>query len=482
MSISGFKYLAVFALLGLSSAAQAGLQEPVPAAVENHVAAYVAAVNAPDQQAADAFRNEHTAAALVEGVPRKAFVGFFETQHRVLGGVDLVETRMRDEDTVVALLRSRLYGALIGVTLDLEAGPDQKVANLDPGPAPPWAPMPEPILSAGEFSSRTRLLANRGCNANVFSGAFLVAKGPDVLAQGACGLASRRYMAPNTIDTRFNLGSMNKMFTAVAVMQLVEAGRLSLDDPLSRYVDETWLPADVSSTITVRHLLTHTSGLGSFLGPEFQRSSRLRFRNLADYAALVQGERPAFRPGSDYRYSNTGMLLAGVVIERVSGQDYFAYVRDHIFQPAGMASTDSWPMDDPVANLATGYAWAPDAPLGWRENTLLSPYRGSPAGGGFSTVGDLHRFALALQDGRLISETSRAWLWTDQPPHEYGGGFMITRSMAGRIVGHEGQFDGVSSQLEIYVDKGYVVVVLGNQDGAAPGLADAIRGLIAAAA
>lgn len=173
------------------------------------------------------------------------------------------------------------------------------------------------------------------------------------------------------------------------------------------------------------------------------------------------------------------MLLLGHVIEAASGESYFDYVREHIFEPAGMSDTDSWPMDEPQPDLAIGYAWAPDGPFGWRENTFEHVFRGTPAGGGYSTVGDLHRFARALETDTLISAGSRSWLWTDQPPNDYGGGFMIRDSSAGRIVGHDGVFPGISSRLDIYVDKGYVVVVLGNQDAASAGLGSAIRGLIA---
>jgi CubicO group peptidase (beta-lactamase class C family) len=482
MSLFHLRALGLLSCLSVLAAGPAAAQaSSPPSAVRGHVEAYVAAVNGEGEVAADAFRNEHLAQKVIDSVPRGAVIGFFTNQHRVLGGVELIGVRMVDEDTAEALLRGRLYGSLLGLTMDFESTPEQRVTEFDPGPAPAWAPEPKPAFQPAEIGARATALAERGCKAGVFSGAVLVAKGPEILLETGCGQANRRYGVANTARTRINLGSMNKMFTAVAVLQLAEAGRLSLDDPLSKYADETWLPAAVSDKITLRHLLTHTSGLGSFLGAEFEKSSPLRFRDLADFKPLVHGETPAFAPGSGYRYSNTGMLLLGVVIERASGETYLDYVRTHVFQPAGMTDTDSWPRDQPVADLAMGYGWAPQTPLGWRENTLRLPYRGGPAGDGFSTVGDLHRFALALQAGRLVSPASRTYLWTDHPPHDYGAGFMITNSVAGKIVGHEGMFSGVSSQLEIYLDKGYVVAILGNQDWAAPGLGDAIRGLIAQA-
>lgn len=481
MSTFRIRGLLLAALLPFTSMASAApAQPPVPAVAASHARAYVAAVNAVGGDAVEVFHKAHSTPEIVEAIPLTVVTDFFAHQRRTLGGVDLLEVRMSGPDTAVALLRTRRYGALQAVTFNLDRAQGFKVIEFDPGPAPDWAPVDGPALSPADIGARARVFADRGCAAEAFSGAWLIAKGRDVLAEGACGQANRRYDAPNRVDTRINLGSINKMFTAVAVMQLVDQGRLSLDDTLDRHIDDSWLPAAVSRRITIRQLLTHTSGLGSFLNAEFAKSSPVRFRALADYKPLVRGETPAFEPGAGYLYSNTGMLLLGVVIEKASGQDYFDYVREHIFRPLGMNDTDSWPLEEPAPNVAMGYFRALDGEPGWRENTQRYLYRGGPAGAGYSTVGDLHRFALGLLENRLISPASRDWLWTRNAPNEYGGGFMITATQAGKNVGHEGFYLGVSTQLEIYVDKGYVVAILGNQDWAAPGLGDAFRGLVAA--
>ena len=468
---------------GSGSGAAAAREQslPVSAAARGDVEAYVAAVNDTGETAADVFRDKHSAPALL-AAPRQVFVNFFTSQHRVLQGVDLLEIRMRDADTVVALMRGHLYGSLVGVTMNLDGTPEAKVVDFDPGPAPVWSPPSNERLSQADVGARALALAAKGCQAGVFSGAVLVARGSEVLAKTACGQANRRYEVLNTVKTKINLGSMDKMFTAVSAMQLVEAGKLSLDDSLDKYLDDTWLPKDISSKIKIRHLLTHTSGLGSFIDNDFTKSSRRDFVKLDDYKRLIHGETLAFEPGSSYAYSNTGMFLVGAVIEKVSGQDYFDYVREHVFKPAGMTDTGCWPMEQPVPDLAMGYAWAPASPYGWRENSFQYLYRGTPAGGGYSTVDDLYRFAIALEQDRLVKRRSRDFLWTDHPPNDYGAGFMITNSVAGPIVGHEGFFNGVSAQLEIYPDRGFIVAILGNQDWAAPGLGDAIRSLIASSA
>jgi CubicO group peptidase (beta-lactamase class C family) len=464
-------FLAVLlAMVASPSAAQ--LTDAAPSAVvQQRVADYLAAVESP--AAAQVFHDRDMTAEATAAAPPGAVAGYFAGQKRVMGGFELLGVRMASPRRAEALLRDRIYGARHGLTMDFEAGADARMAEFDPGPAPLWAPPLPRTLSTKQAAQTARRLVERGCAAEVFSGAVLVARGDRVLVQHACGFASRRYGVPNTVDARFNLGSINKMFTAVAIMQLVEAGKVSLDDPLNRYLDETWLPAEVSRTITVRQLLTHTSGLGSFVGREWDRSSRRLYRELADYKPLVRGERPAFPPGTGWSYSNTGPLLLGAVIEKASGETYFDYMRQRIYAPAGMRDTDCWPLDEPVPKLAMGYTLARDG-SGWRENTVQNLFRGSPAGGGYSTVGDLLRFARALTAGRLVSKASLDVMWTDHPPHNYGAGFTIETTAAGNAYGHDGIFAGVSTRFHIYPDTGFVAAILSNQDYGAPGLDEAL--------
>ncbi len=305
-----------------------------------------------------------------------------------------------------------------------------------------------------------------------------MASGDDVLIEAACGEASKRFGVPNRVDTKFNLGSMNKMFTAVAVMRLVEEERLRLEDPISEYVDETWLPRQITDRVTIHHLITHTSGLGSYFNETFMNGSRALYRELDDYKPLVQGDSLAFDPGERFRYSNTGMLLLGVVIESVTGESYFDVVRNQVYEPAGMDDTDSYSMDEPVPNLAIGYIRESETELGWRNNLFEHVMKGGPAGGGFSTVGDLHRFARALVEGELVSPSSLELMWTAHSETSYGYGFGISDGPAGKVVGHSGGFPGLNGNLDVFVDAGYVVAVLANHDRAASPLADYVRKLI----
>jgi CubicO group peptidase (beta-lactamase class C family) len=444
--------------------------------VAKRVDAYLAAVESPG--AADVFETRDITPESRASAPPGAILNYFVGQKRVMGGYELQSLRMVSARRAEALLRDRIYGARHSLTVDFEDGPEARITEFDPGPAPLWAPALPRTLSTAQAAAAARRQVERGCTAGVFGGAVLIARHDKLLLEHACGLASRRYDVPNTVETRFNLGSMNKMFTAVAIMQLVEAGKVSLDDPLGKYADESWLPLDVSRTITIRQLLTHTSGLGSFVGPEWDRMSRRLFRELSDYKPLVRGERPAFPPGTGWSYSNTGPLLLGVVIEKASGENYFDYVRAHIYGPSGMRDTDCWPLDEPVRNLVMGYSPAREG-SGWRENTVHNIFRGGPAGGGYSTVGDLLRFAHALQGGKLVSKASLDFMWTDHPPHNYGAGFTIEATAAGTAYGHDGIFAGVSTRFHIYPATGYVVAILGNLDYAAPGLDEALAEVVA---
>src|SRR5262249_4825572 len=158
----------------------------------------------------------------------------------------------------------------------------------------------------------------------------------------------------NRIDTKFNLGSMNKMFTAVAIAQLVERGKLSFDDPLSKFLPD-FPDKESAEKIKIKQILTHTAGLGGYFSQKFIESSRDRFRTVDDMMKLAKEEKLQFEPGSKWQYSNTGFLVLGAVVEKVSGQSYYDYVRENIYRPAGMTNSDCYELDRVNTNLAVGY-------------------------------------------------------------------------------------------------------------------------------
>jgi len=334
--------------------------------------------------------------------------------------------------------------------------------------APLLAQLPD--TPAARMSQADALAVLRGqlekeTAAGQFAGAVLVARDGKAIFTGAYGLADREKKLPNRLDTRFRIGSMNKMFTAVAVLQLVQAGKVTLTDPLGKYL--TGYPnRDVASKVTIHHLLTHTGGTGDIFGPAFE-SHRLDLRTLQDYVNLYGTRGLDFEPGSRWAYSNYGFLLLGVLVERVSGQSYYDYVRDHVYTPAGMTRTGSLPEDQPLEGRSVGYMKPPGADA-WVPNTATLPYRGTSAGGGYSTVGDLMRFAVALQHHTLLDAKHTELLTTgkvDVPNRgKYAYGFS-DRTLAGtRSVGHGGGAPGMNGVLEIWPQTGTVIAVLANMD------------------
>lgn len=316
---------------------------------------------------------------------------------------------------------------------------------------------------------------------DTFSGTVLLAKDGKILYSAARGLASKRFNVPNNLQTKLNLGSMNKMFTATAVMQLVEQNKISLDDKLDQYLDDSWLPKEISSKIEIHHLLTHSSGLGSYFTAEFFNSSKNKFRALADYKPLIVGSTLEFEPGTTSHYSNTGMFLLGAVIEAAAGQDYFSYLSQNIYEPAGMINSGCYEMDQPVPNLAIGYTPDESKATGWVNNLYMHVLKGGPAGGCFSTVEDMLRFASELTNYKFLSEKNTKTLYTPKPAfhqESYGFGFNISGAPNNRIVGHSGGFLGINGNLDIFIDDGYVSVVLANYGGAARPVVEKIRELI----
>jgi D-alanyl-D-alanine carboxypeptidase len=309
--------------------------------------------------------------------------------------------------------------------------------------------------------------------AGLFSGTVLLAKDGAPIFEAAYGLADRERNLPNTLNTRFRIGSMNKMFTATSVLQLVQAGKIALDDPLGKYLTD--YPNQDVAKVTIRQLLTHTGGTGDIFTPEYD-AHRLELKTLADYEKLYGQRGVEFPPGSKYEYSNYGFILLGLTIEKVSGETYYDYVREHVYEPAGMTSTASDPEDDAVSDRSIGYTTM-DGKM--HPNTDTLPYRGTSAGGGYSTVGDLLKFATSLQSHKLLDARYTDMLTTGTVDtgggRKYGFGFGDETYNGARCFGHSGGAPGMNGSLEICPVPGYVIAVLSNLDpSAATRIADFI--------
>ena len=351
-------------------------------------------------------------------------------------------------------------------------------------PSPAGADSPQvaaPPAGDSAFVAAVRARLETATGAGEFSGAVLVARDGRTLFEGAYGFADRERGIPNTVLTKFRVGSMNKMLTAAAVLQLVEAGRVRLDAPLGTYLPD-YPNADVASKVTPHHLLTHTGGTGNIFGPEFD-ARRSELRHTSDYLRLYGTRGLRFEPGAQWEYSNYGFVLLGALIERVAGTSYDDYVAARVLAPAKMTATGAAPEDAFVPGRSVGYM-RQGATGARTSNAPTLPYRGTPAGGGYSTVGDLARFAVALREHRLLDPAHTALLLggkvaTTSQGVRYAYGFSERILDGRRLVGHSGGAPGMNGDLTFEPNGGYVVVVLSNFDPPAAGqVATFIRNLL----
>lgn len=444
------------------------------------------AVNSGDANKVGRFVKEGFSRKFLDTFPLNTHVDYMLSAHAQHGDLVFHSERSLERDqtgtnqvVILKATRTELWQAL---TVHFATEEPNKINGLHLSAInPPDGSFPSNPIDMEKAIEDLDGYVNRMAKSDVFSGSVLLAKGDKVLYSAAYGLASKRFNVSNNLQTKFNLGSMNKMFTSIAIMQLVEAEKLSLADKLSEFVDETWLEKDVSDKIEIRHLLTHSSGLGSYFNQKFIESSKNGFRVLNDYKPLIRDEKLQFQPGASTRYSNTGMFMLGVVIEKVSGENYFDYIRKHIYEVADMRNSDSYEMDQPVPNLAIGYEPDRYNETGWNNNLYRHVLKGGPAGGGFSTVEDLHRFALALTNFKLLGKKYTEELYSGKPhlhSPDYGYGINVSGTQDNRIVGHGGGFEGISSNLDIYLDKGYVSVVLSNYGSGSRPIERKIRELL----
>jgi len=386
------------------------------------------------------------------------------------GGFELRKAEESTPTKLLALVQERLSDQFARLTLEVEAGePHHIIINIDLRAIPRPAEFSLPHMSESNLIAALQKKLEEDAAADRFAGSALVAKDGKPVFARAYGLADREHKTPNTLKTRFRIGSMNKMFTATATLQLAEAGKLGLDDPLGKYLTD-YPNKDIATKVTIKQLLTHTGGTGDIFGPEFD-AHRVDLRTLQDYVKLYGNRGPQFEPGSRWEYSNYGFVLLGLVIEKASGENYYDYVRRHIYEPAGMTSTGSEPEDQTVADRSVGYTKM-GSNTQWHPNADTLPYRGTSAGGGYSTVEDLLRFANALQNHKLLNADYTELLTTgkvDTPRGRYGYGFGDQTINGTRCFGHGGGAPGMNGDLEICPGPGYVIAVLSNMDPPAAG-------------
>lgn len=357
-------------------------------------------------------------------------------------------------------------GRECALSFELEAAPPHRIrswsieigAGGSGGAAGPSLP-PLTIPDGGDARAAVGAWLAELAKQGLFSGAVLVARGGSVAFEQAFGLADRASQSPATPDTRFDVGSITKAFTKVAIGQLVAAGKLKLTDTVQKALPDYPNP-EVGRRITIQQLLDHRSGLGDIFNERFVRAAKERLVAPRDFFPLFADEPLAFEPGSSQAYSNAGYIVLGAIVEAASGQDYAGYVTEHVFKRAGMSDSGFLKKDGAMPRLAVGYTRL--TPSGERGELVPNlgrlPVQGCSAGSSSHTARDLLRFDQALRSGVLLGERT-AWYFA----REGGAGAAAdTAAAASAAYGIGGGGPGVNAVIDS--DGRSVIVVLANLD------------------
>lgn len=416
-------------------------------AAGNRVIAYFAAFNSGDEGKLKTFFLENITPEALRQRPVEPRLNFHRQVRSDFKTIS-VKKVLSVTETEIKLLSQSEGGAWIAYTFSFDAATAKftgfSIAQTDP-PADEQKPVPAYAApaTAGELLSTTDKLFADLAKADMFSGVVMIAKDGKPVLERAYGNANLEKKTPNRPDTKFNLGSINKVFTRIAIGQLVKAGKLSFDDKLIAILPD-YPNREAASKITVGNLVNMTSGIGDFVNDRFMAADKSKIRTLQDYLPLFAAAPLEFEPGTKNRYSNGGYVVLGLVIEKLTGQSYYDYVRENIYKPTGMADSDWFVMGQLPSNTATGYE---RKDTGRQPNERSLPARGSSAGGGYSTASDLLKFANALRSKKL------------EIPDDNGG---FPTEFKG--TGIAGGSEGVNALFITNGQTGYTIVVLSNYD------------------
>jgi CubicO group peptidase (beta-lactamase class C family) len=414
-----------------------------------------------------------THAAEILGQNGDGVVQAYARVHDRTRGLEIDSLRATPTEAA-ALVRAKLTGLWEQLSVRVEPEPPHRIV----GEASFRISRPKHPLGAAGATDAQRVreierLAQRLAGADAFSGVVLLAKDDSILYLGAFGRADKERNIPVRPETRFALASITKPFVSVAVAQLVEQGKVSWDDPLGKFFPDFPL-AQAREKVRIRHLVTHTSGLRQGFADGISDSMDDYVRGVA----LAQDDTLLFEPGTRSEYNNTAFHFLGKIIELVSGQRFYEYIRAHILQPAGMQDTDFDELHRVSERRAVAYEklYADEGVRFVAEGPRPEPGVEYPApfAGMHSTARDLFLFARALAKVAILRPETGALLFSSKPEAgNWGYGFDILDEKRGHV-GHGGSASGMSNSLDMFTKSGYTAVILSNYTFARSPLREAI--------
>lgn len=298
-----------------------------------------------------------------------------------------------------------------------------------------------------------------------FSGTILIAQNNEIIEERAYGKSSIEYNAKNNIDTKFNIASITKMFTAIATLQLYEQGKLELNIPIGTYLPD-YPNKLVRDSVTVHQLLTHTSGLNNFYTSDWDKIKNSDYKEISDFLPLFVNDTLLSKPGTKYDYSGSGFVVLGLITEKISGDSYYNYVKKHILIPAEMFETTELEIDSIVENKASGYTTM------FGENKILKKNdyyltKASPAGFYYSTAKDLFNFSKALRNFKLLEKETTNLMFEPKVKGyntQLGYGIDVDNRYNQTILGQTGGWYGIHCELMDFMEDNYTVIILSNID------------------
>jgi CubicO group peptidase (beta-lactamase class C family) len=448
--IKKFCLIAMFAVFCLGCSVSAPAQDGFPATVPGERGrAFMVMVNskedAPLKEFITKLMSPNPDLTLDQRVER------FRGIRKDFEGAKLVKV-VNSDATGIAFVIETAKGDGFTIRLELEETAEKRIDGIAAEPlkkdgaaeTPKASALPDDKLMPTVQAHIDKLAAEGS-----FSGVVLIAKGGKPILSKAVGLADRDLKIANKVDTKFNIGSENKIFTLLAIGMLADDGKLSFDDALGKF-----LPAypnkQAAEKVTIRHLLTMSSGIGDFFGPAFDAHPKEKVRGINDFLQFFAAKPLEFEPGTKRQYSNGGFVVLGAIVEKVSGQTYYEFVRNRIFKPVGMENTDSYESDARVPNLAMGY-FRDEKTNSLMKNLSTRPAKGSSAGGGYSTAEDMLKFAKAIESGKIVPKS----IINAKDP-------MIGGMFQG--IGIAGGAPGINATLDTKLPGGFTVIVMSNFD------------------